>query len=171
MVAHAFPVKTDWHFLMITVGRAWSGDRQFDPEISKWILFLQISALGETNKEDEMQKRVSEEYREFGDIVQGDFVDSYYNNTIKTMMGLRWAVEACPKARFYTFVDDDYYVSTRNLLRFLRNPVNYPRYLEDPVISFDDIPSDHRERGPDGRPLRRLQQVGTSSDSINLCPN
>jgi hypothetical protein len=30
---------------------------------------------------------------------QGDFVDSYYNNTIKTMMGLRWAVETCPKVR------------------------------------------------------------------------
>jgi hypothetical protein len=33
------------------------------------------------------------------------------------------------QSRFYMFVDDDYYVSTRNLLRFLRNPVNYPRYL------------------------------------------
>ena len=30
-------------------------------------------------------------------FLQGDFIDSYYNNTIKTMMGLRWAVEACPK--------------------------------------------------------------------------
>ena len=54
------------------------------------------------------------------------------------MMGLRWAAEQCPTSRFYFFVDDDYYVSTRNTLRFLRNPVNYPAYLEDPVVSFDD---------------------------------
>jgi hypothetical protein len=33
------------------------------------------------------------------------------------------------QSRFYMFVDDDYYVSSRNLLRFLRNPINYPRYL------------------------------------------
>lgn len=33
------------------------------------------------------------------------------------------------RSRFYVFVDDDYYVSTRNLLRFLRNPLNYPGYL------------------------------------------
>ena len=33
------------------------------------------------------------------------------------------------RSRFYMFVDDDYYVSTRNLLRFLRNPVNFPKYL------------------------------------------
>jgi hypothetical protein len=43
-------------------------------------------------------------------------------------------ITSTPQARFYAFVDDDYYVSTRNMLRFLRNPVNYPRYLEDPVI-------------------------------------
>ena len=57
-------------------------------------------------------------------------------------------------------MDDDYYVSTRNMLRFLRNPVNYPRYLEDPVISFDDIPpdSDRQQRRPGGGG-RRLQQV------------
>jgi len=94
--------------------------------------------------------------------LKGSFIDTYYNNTLKTMMGLRWAAEACPKvwknehsnawcrgtfkrkalieffpkARFYAFIDDDYYVSTRNILRFLRNPVNYPRYLEDPVIRW-----------------------------------
>ena len=54
-------------------------------------------------------------------------------------MGLKWAAKVCPEARFYAFVDDDYYVSTRNLLRFLRNPVNYPRYLQDPTIDFDDV--------------------------------
>ena len=43
-----------------------------------------------------------------------------------------------PKSRFYMFVDDDYYVSARNLLRFLRNPVNYPGYLQEDVITFDE---------------------------------
>ena len=64
------------------------------------------------------------------------------------MMGLRWAAEQCPTARFYFFVDDDYYISTRNVLRFLRNPVNYPAYLEDPVVSFDDE-GDTRHQGID----------------------
>jgi hypothetical protein len=40
------------------------------------------------------------------------------------------------QSRFYMFVDDDYYVSTRNLLRFLRNPVNYPRYLGKNMITL-----------------------------------
>ena len=72
-------------------------------------------------------------------MVQGDFIDSYYNNTLKTLMGLKWAKQHCLNSRFYFFVDDDYYVSTRNVLRFLRNPVNYPEYLRNPTINFDDV--------------------------------
>lgn len=63
------------------------------------------------------------------------FYDTYYNNTIKTMMGFRWAVENCPKSSFYTFVDDDYYVSAKNLLRFVKDPINYPDYIQE----TDDI--------------------------------
>jgi hypothetical protein len=57
-----------------------------------------------------------------GDIVQADFVDTYYNNTIKTMVGMKWVIEFCSSAQFVLFVDDDYYVSTKNLLKFARNP-------------------------------------------------
>ena len=34
---------------------------------------------------------------EAGDIVQGSFVDTYFNNTVKTGLGFGWAVEHCPK--------------------------------------------------------------------------
>jgi hypothetical protein len=40
---------------------------------------------------------------------------------------MRWAVASCPQAQFTLFVDDDYYVSTKNLLRFIRHPNNYPQ--------------------------------------------
>ena len=96
---------------------------------------------------------IREEYEEFGDIVQGDFIDSYWNNTLKTMMGLRWATEFCNNARFYAFFDDDYYVSTRNLLRFLRNPTNFPHYLEEDVIHFDS-----------GRKLKQLVDFDLPED-------
>lgn len=140
------------------IRKTWGFERRFaDVNIrTVFLLGTHPQSSDKIGEEDEIQKKINDEYRDFGDIVQGNFIDSYYNNTIKTMMGLRWAAEACPKARFYAFVDDDYYVSTRNMLRFLRNPVNYPTYLEDPVISFDDIPSD-TARGPDGR--RKLHQV------------
>jgi len=86
------------------------------------------------------QGRIEAESTEYSDIIQGDFRDSYYNNTVKTLMGLRWCVEHCPTARFYMFVDDDYYVSTKNLLNFVRNPVGYPLYLnQDVVLNNKDL--------------------------------
>lgn len=43
---------------------------------------------------------------------------------------MRWCKENCIRSKFYLFVDDDYYVSIKNILAFLRNPINYPEYLE-----------------------------------------
>ncbi|KAH8396473.1 hypothetical protein KR222_011155 [Zaprionus bogoriensis] len=59
------------------------------------------------------------EASEHGDLLRASFVDAYFNNTIKTMMGLRWAHEHYNSSDFYLFVDDDYYVSVKNVLRFL----------------------------------------------------
>jgi len=69
------------------------------------------------------QDAIDEENRQNQDIVQADFIDSYYNNTIKTMVGLKWLVNHCNSSQFALFVDDDYYVSIKNLLKFLKNPL------------------------------------------------
>lgn len=69
------------------------------------------------------QDAIDAEHTEHSDLVQADFVDAYYNNTIKTMTGFRWVFHHCSAAEFAFFVDDDYYVSMKNLLRFLRNPL------------------------------------------------
>ena len=138
------------------IRKSWGFERRFSDVLIK-VVFL----LGSGNDSQE-NKDIENEYQEFGDIVQGDFIDSYYNNTLKTMMGLRWAMEQCPSSRFYFFVDDDYYVSTRNMLRFLRNPVNYPKYLEDPVISFDD---EEIEKGRNqGRKLTQMIDFDVPED-------
>lgn len=72
----------------------------------------------------------------------------------------RWAVEHCPTSRFYFFADDDYYVSTRNVLRFLRNPINFPQYLEDPVLSFDD------DRPVGVRTLKQMVDFDLPDDAV-----
>nr|XP_016935095.1 beta-1,3-galactosyltransferase brn [Drosophila suzukii] len=67
----------------------------------------------------ESEKDVAWESREHGDILQADFTDAYFNNTLKTMLGMRWASEQFNRSDFYLFVDDDYYVSAKNVLKFL----------------------------------------------------
>uniref|UniRef100_A0A146KWP0 Hexosyltransferase n=1 Tax=Lygus hesperus TaxID=30085 RepID=A0A146KWP0_LYGHE len=107
------------------IRKSWGFERRFS-DVEMRTLFV----LGATTDVD-LQKRVNEESAKNGDIVQATFIDNYYNNTIKTMMAITWAVKYCPSSKFYFFSDDDMYVSTKNVLRFVRNPLQYPRYLEE----------------------------------------
>ncbi|XP_063985166.1 beta-1,3-galactosyltransferase brn [Diachasmimorpha longicaudata] len=91
-----------------------------------------VFLLGIHENDEDLQKRIDEESEKFKDILQANFIDSYFNNTIKTMIGFKWAYNHCRNSKFYMFVDDDIYVSVKNVLRFIRNPAYYPEYLKDP---------------------------------------
>ncbi|CAH2242143.1 jg1049 [Pararge aegeria aegeria] len=75
--------------------------------------------LGIGDSKSITQMRVDREMADHKDIIQIDFHDSYYNNTIKTMMSFRWLYEHCSTADFYLFTDDDMFVSVKNLLDYL----------------------------------------------------
>ena len=77
------------------------------------------------HEDNNIQAKILEEHCEHNDIIQGDFTDAYFNNTIKTLMTLQWTYKFCNNSRYYFFVDDDYYVSTKNLFLFLKNPSKY----------------------------------------------
>jgi hypothetical protein len=67
----------------------------------------------------DLQLYVDAEAAVHGDIVQEDFVDAYWNNTIKLVMGFNWALEFCTEAQFIMFVDDDFFVARRNVIDLL----------------------------------------------------
>uniref|UniRef100_A0A3Q3AW91 Hexosyltransferase n=2 Tax=Kryptolebias marmoratus TaxID=37003 RepID=A0A3Q3AW91_KRYMA len=70
-------------------------------------------------------KLLIEEARERGDLIQGRFLDTYSNLTLKTLAMLGWARKFCPQAHFMAKVDDDVLFNPRALLHFLnksRNP-------------------------------------------------
>ncbi|XP_045497370.1 beta-1,3-galactosyltransferase brn [Colias croceus] len=67
----------------------------------------------------ETQIKIDEEMAQYKDIIQIDFLDTYFNNTIKTMMSFRWLYEHCPIADYYLFTDDDMYISVKNLLSYV----------------------------------------------------
>ncbi|KAM3955569.1 beta-1,3-galactosyltransferase brn-like isoform 1-T1 [Aphomia sociella] len=85
--------------------------------IIKILFFLGI----DYNLKSETQKRIDEEMAQFKDIIQIDFHDNYYNNTIKTMMSFRWLYQHCSTADFYLFTDDDMYISLNNLLDYVHD--------------------------------------------------
>ncbi|XP_038056644.1 beta-1,3-galactosyltransferase 1-like [Patiria miniata] len=62
--------------------------------------------------------KVVKESAEHHDLLMEDFVDSYKNLTLKTMMAMKWASTHCPQASFVMKTDDDMFVSYRNLLDY-----------------------------------------------------
>lgn len=94
------------------IRRTWGNEFSI-PKVKVRRVFL----LGVDPKNKNVQHQIGLESRDYEDIVQQFFVDSYYNNTIKLLMGFQWATEYCAGAQFLVFVDDDYYVSPHNLVR------------------------------------------------------
>ncbi|KAK6623019.1 hypothetical protein RUM43_008871 [Polyplax serrata] len=110
------------------IRRTWGYEKRFSD-----VKIFTIFVLG-TSLKAEYQVSIDREINAYKDIIQIDFIDSYYNNTLKTMSAFKWVTEYCPHSRFYFFSDDDMYISTKNVLRFLRNPTQYPGYLEMPPL-------------------------------------
>lgn len=105
------------------IRETWGGYDNLPIKFIKVLFFLGIS---ETPKSD-VQDMVDKEISQFADIIQCDFIDTYFNNTIKTMMAFRWIYEYCPNSEYYFFTDDDMYISVFNLLQYLKDPFNYPK--------------------------------------------
>ena len=66
-----------------------------------------------------LQEKLEEESRIHGDLVQGNFLDTYRNLTHKGVMGLRWVTEFCRQAKFIVKTDDDVFVNTLLLIRYV----------------------------------------------------
>ena len=71
---------------------------------------------------------LAREVEQMGDIVQGDFLDSYRNLSYKNVMGVLWAAEFCAQAEFVVKADDDMFVDLHlalSLAQRYRNTASY----------------------------------------------
>ncbi|KAK8766714.1 hypothetical protein V5799_006503 [Amblyomma americanum] len=113
-----------------------------------------IFLFGKPNTSD-LQNTLAMESLRYGDIVQEDFVDSYRNLTVKTVMMLRWVTLYCPQARFVVKMDDDSFLNVANFYRAMHERPEdaiygqvIHRYAPERrsenkwYISYDDEPRD-----------------------------
>ncbi|XP_065299763.1 beta-1,3-galactosyltransferase 5-like isoform X2 [Dermacentor albipictus] len=102
-----------------------------------------------------LQSALEFESQQYGDIVQEDFLDTYKNLTLKTVMMLRWAAHHCPQARFVVKIDDDCFPNLANFYRAMHGQAEDAIYgelrhrdvpLREPThkwyISREEFPSD-----------------------------
>ncbi|XP_060078398.1 beta-1,3-galactosyltransferase brn-like [Ylistrum balloti] len=95
------------------IRKSWADENKF-PNIR--LVFLM--GIPERSALNDM---VLAESKEFSDILQLDFIDTYYNLTLKAIGGIRWTAKNCPGAKFAVMGDDDYYVATDFMLSLLEH--------------------------------------------------
>ncbi|KAM9378606.1 UDP-GalNAc:beta-1,3-N-acetylgalactosaminyltransferase 1 [Phaethornis superciliosus] len=82
---------------------------------------LTLFLLGEDTAREEKAAELSVEDESilYGDIIRQDFLDTYDNLTLKTIMAFRWVTEFCSNTRFLMKTDTDVFINTPNLIKFL----------------------------------------------------
>ena len=78
----------------------------------KYIFFI-----GNDHKADNAPK-LADEFAEYGDIVEEDFQENYYNLTLKTIGQLKWATHFCPNMKYGLHIDDDVFGQGKCAVRY-----------------------------------------------------
>lgn len=86
-----------------------------------WIRRIFISGTTDSGHEKKRLNKLLElEQREYNDILQWDFSDTFYNLTLKQILFLEWMERNCPNARFLLNGDDDVFVNSDNMVEYLQ---------------------------------------------------
>uniref|UniRef100_A0A5K3EHV3 Hexosyltransferase n=1 Tax=Mesocestoides corti TaxID=53468 RepID=A0A5K3EHV3_MESCO len=106
------------------------------------------------------RRALDEEMRRYGDLIVGNYEDTYFNLTLKMFYTFQWAARFCrPYHPTFVFNDDDFAFNTQKLMEFIRskspqqretlnhglavpyNPVHRPRSsLQQWAFSKREIP-------------------------------
>ncbi len=77
--------------------------------------FRVLFVVGQS-KTNQINDQIIEEFNRHGDIIQEDYLDSYFNITIK----VKWMRDYCPRVRFVLRINDHMQVNIFSLINYLR---------------------------------------------------
>lgn len=85
---------------------------------------LTLFMLGITGRDDseQVQEEIKQENLRHGDLIQSNFLDSYLNLTIKTMVIMDWLATHCSTASYSMKIDSDVFLNIDNLVIMLKKP-------------------------------------------------
>ncbi|XP_055521895.1 N-acetyllactosaminide beta-1,3-N-acetylglucosaminyltransferase 3-like [Leucoraja erinacea] len=99
------------------VRKTWGKEREFQGVQIRRVFMSGVSPDQKERKK--LNWLLATENREHGDILQWDFLDTFFNLTLKQYKLLQWVDEFCPSARFIFNGDDDVFVNTDNMVHYL----------------------------------------------------
>ncbi|XP_065819422.1 N-acetyllactosaminide beta-1,3-N-acetylglucosaminyltransferase 3-like [Labrus bergylta] len=87
-----------------------------------WTRRIFISGTtGSDFEKERLNKVLKLEQSEHNDILQWDFSDTFYNLTLKQILFLEWMERNCPNVHFLFNGDDDVFVNTNNVVKYLQS--------------------------------------------------
>ena len=121
----------------------WASTWHHRTDLLKWKTVFQ---LGQSEK-TKVQEKVRMESAKHGDMIIGDFIDTFYKLPIKVIMAFEWATKFCD-FEYLIKTDDDVFVNIPNIFKFLKSP-DYPKirlYAGNVHFAQDAIRSPRIER-------------------------
>lgn len=99
------------------IRRTWGQEKENGGKKIRTLFLLGTTSLG--NDHQTLQRLIQQEDQIYGDILQWDFMDTFFNLTLKEVNFLKWFDMYCPRVEFIFKGDDDIFVNTKNILDFL----------------------------------------------------
>ncbi|CAL8358420.1 unnamed protein product [Merluccius merluccius] len=94
------------------IRKTWGGEKTvLGKRVSHFYLLGQAKDQGKA-----LQDQLLRESQEHRDLLQGNFLDSYHNLTIKTMLMLEWLASRCPNASYGIKTDSDVFLNVHSLI-------------------------------------------------------
>lgn len=95
------------HFMQRNLIRQTYGSIKYVNNINILAIAFMLGSVDAPESEKVEFSELNDENLKFGDIIMGDFVDSYKNLTRKSIMAYEWVSSFCRDAQFVVKTDDD----------------------------------------------------------------
>ena len=104
----------------MAIRKSWANNSYYSELGTVRTLFL----LGQVMNES-LQEEIDREFKVHSDLLQGNFIDSYYNITLKGIMAYKWLYERCSNVKIILKVDDDVIINMFTFLKYFA-----PKFLK-----------------------------------------
>lgn len=100
----------------------WGNESYIKRELGVSVKVLFVLGVQDPGHDPKMlvQQQLKQEDQRHHDLIQQDFVDSFYNLTVKLLLQFNWMHDHCSQARFVISSDDDMFIHMPNLVRYLQ---------------------------------------------------
>ncbi|XP_037381074.1 lactosylceramide 1,3-N-acetyl-beta-D-glucosaminyltransferase [Talpa occidentalis] len=110
------------HNRRAAIRKTWGNEKYIHSQFNATIKTLFVLGIpSHLQKREELQRKLLWEDQKYEDIIQQDFIDSFYNLTLKLLLQFSWTNNFCPHTKFFMTADDDIFIHMPNLIEYLQS--------------------------------------------------